>query len=350
MQRTRLVIAGAAASLLLAMSVGSVALAAGGGTGGTLEGPTWVLNSYAVAGVMTDVPTTVYADAVFTAATVNGSGGCNVFNGSYTASGAALTFGPLATTMMACPAPQSTVESAYLAALAKSATYTATAAALTIYDATGAEILAYDAASPTAITGHTWHVTGYNNGKQAVVSVIADTDPTAVFGTDGQVTGNATCNSYFGPYTTTGSTIKIGPLGSTLMACPTTAQQEQETQYLAALQAATTFEVRGLNLEMRDASGAIQATFAARAVEPTPSAAPSAAPSVEPTTAPSNAPTTEPTMAPSNAPGTMSPTPPPTSTTGGGQGGGPTTSLLLVAVGALVAVSILGARRALRDR
>jgi heat shock protein HslJ len=334
MRRTRIATGVATATLMLVLGTSSAVLAAGG-TGGTLEGHTWVLQTYAVAGTATSVPSTVTVDATFIGGRVSGTGGCNVYGGSYTASGASLTFGPLVSTMMACGDPKDAVEQAYLAALAKSATYTATATALTIYDAAGAEILSYAAAAPASITGHTWHLRAYNNGKNAVVGVIDGTDPTAVFGTDGQVTGNATCNSYFGPYTITGASLKIGPLGSTLMACPTTAQQDQESQFLIAMQAATTFNVQGLSLELRDNSGALQAQFAAPAVEPTP------LPTVEPTTEP----TAEPTVEPETA-GT---TPPPTSTTGGTSGGG-STGILLVAVGALAAISLVGARRSLRDR
>jgi heat shock protein HslJ len=266
MNRSRLAIGAVTAMLLLsACSSGSGATAAPkGGTGGTLEGPTWVLKSYDATGKMTDVPQDVYADAAFKGGTVNGSGGCNVFSGSYTASGSALTIGPLATTMMSCEPAKNDVETAYLAALGKSATYTATADTLTIYDSAGTEILLYNAGSPNAITGVTWHVLSYNNGKQAVVSVINGTDPTAVFGTDGTVSGNGTCNNYHGPYSTKDDTIKIGPLASTLMACADPAQQDQETQYLVALQSAATFQVKGKHLEMRTADGAIAAEFESR--------------------------------------------------------------------------------------
>jgi len=345
MRRTRTAVGVAAATLLLIVATGSAALAASGGTGGTLEGPTWVLKSYATGGAMTDVPSAVYASAAFKGGAVNGSAGCNVFSGSYTASGAALTFGPLATTMMACPSPQDTVEAAYLAALGKSATYTATADTLTIYDAAGAEILLYKAGVSAGITGITWHLRAYNNGKQAVVGVISGTDPTAVFGTDGQVSGAATCNTYFGPYTATGDTIKIGPLGSTLMACPDTAQQDQETQYLAALQNAATYQVQGLSLEMRDASGAMQAEFAGVAIA-VPASTSTPAPTVAPT--PTVAPATaEPSTA---APVTEQPTVPPTSTSGSAQGGGVPFGLLLLVAGAFLMTAFIDPLRRLRAR
>jgi heat shock protein HslJ len=49
--------------------------------------------------------------------TVSGSAACNTFNGTYTMDGSAITFGPLATTRMACPDDVMAVEDAYLDAL-----------------------------------------------------------------------------------------------------------------------------------------------------------------------------------------------------------------------------------------
>jgi hypothetical protein len=40
-------------------------------------------------------------------------------------------------------------------------------------------------------------VTGYNNGKQAVVSVVIGSELTADFKADGNLGGSAGCNSYF---------------------------------------------------------------------------------------------------------------------------------------------------------
>jgi putative lipoprotein len=50
---------------------------------------------------------------------VSGSGGCNRLTGSFDAIGRELRFGPLATTLMACPEPVMQREAAFLAALAK---------------------------------------------------------------------------------------------------------------------------------------------------------------------------------------------------------------------------------------
>jgi heat shock protein HslJ len=57
--------------------------------------------------------------------TVTGTTGCNTFNGQVTIDGSTLSFGPLATTRMACVDPAaSTQEQAFLAALEDVTAYT----------------------------------------------------------------------------------------------------------------------------------------------------------------------------------------------------------------------------------
>ena len=71
--------------------------------------------------------------------------------------------------------------------------------------------------------------------------VIDRVQATLTFPETGKVAGNGSCNRFFGPSEMSGDHIKIGPLGSTRMACPE-AVMKQETKYLAALQAANHFE------------------------------------------------------------------------------------------------------------
>lgn len=257
-------------SLIIGLVIGALALAgcsaAGGGTGGTLTGVTWALTSYTADGTQTAVPADVIADATFGEdGSLSGSGGCNRFTGSYTQDGAKLTIGPVASTQMFCEGPGSDVESAYLPSLSETSTFTASAEKLTLYDAAGTAILEFAAAQPGELGGVTWHATGINNGKEAVVSVAAGTDPTAIYdAATGTVTGNAGCNTFNGPAVVDGTAVTIGPLMSTKMACADELATTQEFEYLNALQAATTWEVRGTTLELRDDSGALQVMFEAR--------------------------------------------------------------------------------------
>ena len=57
----------------------------------------------------------------------------------------------------------------------------------------------------------------------------------------GKVAGNGSCNRFFGSAEISGNNINLGPLASSRMACPE-AVMNQETKYLAALQAAERFE------------------------------------------------------------------------------------------------------------
>lgn len=59
------------------------------------------------------------------------------------------------------------------------------------------------------------------------------------FGADGKITGNGGCNRFFGTYTQDGNMLKVGPLGSTKMAC---ANLRQEQAFFEILNTARTIE------------------------------------------------------------------------------------------------------------
>ena len=132
---------------------------------------------------------------------------------------------------------------------------------LTLAGADGKTLASYKAQSQD-LAGTNWEVVGYNNGKQAVTSVLLNTTITASFGKDGNLTGNAGCNDYNGPYKVDGNKVTIGPLASTMKFCNDPAGvMDQESQYLAALQSAATYLMEGNVLELRTADGALAADF-----------------------------------------------------------------------------------------
>lgn len=61
----------------------------------------------------------------------------------------------------------------------------------------------------------------------------------------GQVSGNAGCNSFNGPYQVENGSLTFGPLASTLRACADENITQQEMAYLEAFQTASRFEVSG---------------------------------------------------------------------------------------------------------
>jgi heat shock protein HslJ len=192
---------------------------------------------------------------------VSGNSGCNNYSGGFETSGNALKVGPLASTQMACDQPAGVMdqEQQYLAALQNSATYEIAGDTLTIRDASGAMQVVAKASVPTGLSGTSWQVINYNNGKQAVVSLLNGSEISLNFGTDGRLSGNSGCNTYNGGFEANSNALKVGPLVSTQKACDQPAGvMEQEQQYLAALQNSATYEIAGDTLTIRDASGAMQ--------------------------------------------------------------------------------------------
>ena len=231
-----------------------------------LTGTYWTLGSYADAdGNMADLLPETEVTAVFGEdGSLSGSSGCNNYNTSYQVDGNKITINEMiAATMMACPEPIMAQETAYLANLPAAATFEIVGDTLTLMDASGNQIAVFTAQQPVTLVGTNWEVLNYNNGKEAVVTVINGTKITAVFGENGMVSGNASCNTYNAPYEVDGSSITIGIGMTTMMACPGDGVMEQETAYLAALTTAATYSIQGDVLELRTADGALAVSYVA---------------------------------------------------------------------------------------
>lgn len=219
-------------------------------TSNDLAGTNWVLgtlnNELAISG------TNAYLQ-FGTDGTVTGSDGCNQLNTTYTQDGSNLTFGESgASTMMACPEPVMEQATAFTTALADTTNF-----AMTDYDLflmNGEEVLATFIVNSSDLADTAWEVVNYNNGRDAVVSLVLGTEISANFGVEGDLTGNAGCNQYFTSYTTSGDTIEIGAIGSSMRFCSEPlGVMEQEAEYLAALESAATYSIQGDMLQMRTA-------------------------------------------------------------------------------------------------
>jgi heat shock protein HslJ len=198
---------------------------------------------------------------------MGGSAGCNSYATSYEVAGDRISFSPVAVTMMMCPDPAvMDQEGAYLAALESVVAFSIEGRQLSLTDAQGQVVLAYSVREPTPLVGTTWQMTFYNNGKGGFTSALLGTEVTAVFGEDGSLTGSAGCNRYTAGYEIDGDSISIGPAASTRMFCPEPeGVMEQEAAYLATLQSAATYAIRGDNLELWNAEGARLASYVAKA-------------------------------------------------------------------------------------
>jgi len=73
-------------------------------------------------------------------------------------------------------------------------------------------------------------------------AIVAKTQPTMHFGDDGKISGNGSCNRYFGPYALTGEGLKISDLASSMMACEQPLM-DQEAVLLRGLRETTRFDI-----------------------------------------------------------------------------------------------------------
>jgi heat shock protein HslJ len=203
-----------------------------------LEGTAWVLGTDAlgVQGVDEFTPT-----ALFSGGTISGNAGCNGYSGSYSVSGGTMMIGNVLGTQMSCGPVADAVETAYLARLGKVTSFNINGTTLTLSDAAGTALLKFSVSTATLVGN--WNINAYlQTSGQAFSSVVNGSNPTAVFGSDGSLSGNTGCNTFTGTYQTKGDTITVSPLASTRKACPPDLAG-QEAGILAGFQTAIRFEV-----------------------------------------------------------------------------------------------------------
>lgn len=80
-----------------------------------------------------------------------------------------------------------------------------------------------------------------------------DIEQFVAFKSDGEIIGHGGCNQFFGQYTQTGETLKIGALASTKKYCADV--MEAETAFLRKLQDTRRAEATHLQLKLYDADG-----------------------------------------------------------------------------------------------
>ena len=201
--------------------------------------------------------------------TLSGFDGCNSYRGSYSVSGSRLHLsGEMTATLAACPEPVERQAGAFKRALHSAVSFVIDDRRLQLLDANAQVVAVFEAVSLT-LAGTAWDVVGYNNGKQAVVSVLRGSRIDLFFGTDGQVTGSAGCNRYFAPYQETDGHIVVRQPAATRRFCAEpSAIMQQEQDYLAALQDAKRVQLDGDRLTLRTQEGAIAVSLSRRPAAP----------------------------------------------------------------------------------
>ncbi len=222
-----------------------------------LRGTNWVLTDQVSIGTPLDG---VAVNAVFAAKHVSGTSGCNGYTSSYTTDGARMTIrNDGVSTLIACEGAAGKVEPKYLDALSRVGRWRITGSTLTLSTRAGRRLLVYRASVGAQALRGSWEVTGLYTGN-AISSPVEGSALSLVF-TANEVSGDSGCNTYSGPFETTGTdVITLGPFRSTLRACADEAVSTQEQQYLTALDLAKTYQVTGNQLTLFRAGGTIAVT------------------------------------------------------------------------------------------
>jgi heat shock protein HslJ len=238
------------ATLTLAPMLGALSAMASN----DLDNTAWTLAELPGHPALTDRPATLR----FSEGRAQGTDGCNRYTAPYEAiEGSFRVSGSIAGTRMACPEPVMNQAEAFLAALTKARDARVEDGGLVLVDDAGTVLAAF-AAHNQVLAGTTWQVTGYNNGKQAVVSVLHDTKLTLTFSPEGKVAGSAGCNRFTGTYSVDSEKVTIANLAATRKLCTGPDKvMEQELAFLEALGATAVARIEGDRLELRSAVGAL---------------------------------------------------------------------------------------------
>ena len=197
---------------------------------------------------------------------IAGNAGINNYFASYEADGDAL-FGVVGSTMMAGPEDAMMQETTYLTLLNETASFSLEGDELTLYDSDGNALLVFEKVVPPApmpLTGTTWTLDSYNNGNEAVISVITGTEITLTLDEDGEIAGSAGCNMYFASYEAGDNAISFGIVGATEVYCDEpVGTMAQEAIYFRLLESAAGYDIEGDSLTIQDSSGETILTFTA---------------------------------------------------------------------------------------
>lgn len=224
-----------------------------------LDGTAWVLASVPGHELVPGSIVTLRFDA----GRATGVDGCNRYVTTYSTDGSRLqVLGNGAVTQMACPRPVMLQAVVFMKALADAQSYRIEGGQLQLLGAQG-EVLATFAPQSQDVAGTSWQVTGYNNGKAAVVGVLEGTRVTTAFAADGKVSGSAGCNNYMGTYAQSGPSLKFGPTATTRKTCARPeGVMDQEQRFLKSLESVATGRQEGDRLELRTADGALAVSLA----------------------------------------------------------------------------------------
>ena len=263
-----------AVTLLVLLSLASVGLVSGCGGSGEEQDPKalmanpWQVTKYVdvngrlVPPLATEKPGAVGLTIEFTTPTkLAGNSGINKYGGSYAAKkDGSIEIGPLASTMMAGTPEMMGQEDAFLSALERAASYQLENGGLTLADDEGKTLVRARPAEVPELERTDWVCTGYNNGQEAFVSIVADTEITARF-EEGVLSGSAGVNNYNGKYTVDGTKLSIDSAIASTMIAGEPEAMDQESAYLATLPDVVAYKIQDNILTLYGAGGLRLVTY-----------------------------------------------------------------------------------------
>jgi heat shock protein HslJ len=215
----------------------------------------WTLVAYGDPANPTVVKGVTSLTAQFAAdGSLSGFGGCNNYSGPYQAgTDGTMKIGPLATTAMAC-AEGMDQETAFLNALQTASSFSfSSQGQLQIKYVAGKEQVMVFAIGQKPLNSTNWVLISMGDPKSPQ-PVPAGSMITAVFASDGTLSGSGGCNQYNSTYTLQDDQMTIGPVASTQMACATGMDAEQA--YFQALGTVQKYNILNQRLTLTYNQGA----------------------------------------------------------------------------------------------
>lgn len=201
------------------------------------------------------------ATLAFAQGRASGSDGCNRFTVPYVSKAGELSWsGKPASTRMACSPDAMDRGDAFMRALTGASGYRVVDGNLQLLSGDGT-VRATFTPQARSLAGTSWRATAINDGKGAVASLVADSEVTLEFGSEGQASGSAGCNRFTSAYRAEGESLSFQSTAATRRMCGAAGLMEQEQAYLNALRSVALARREGDRLELRTAGGALAAIF-----------------------------------------------------------------------------------------
>jgi heat shock protein HslJ len=234
-----------------------------------LTGTTWYLVAFNQAGGTKSVLPGTEITAFFdNQGTVYGSAGCNQYTAGYQVTLNSMSIQAPASTKMSCSSPAGimTQETGYLTNLQGAAGYTIANGMLTIKDSNGRDLLTYattppNVMTPAPLTGTTWYLTSIVDSSGTIWTPVSGTPVSALFLSDGKLSGSGGCNQYSTTYTLSGNTLSISPtFARTTMYCADNVMLLENT-YLSLLPQMKVYLINGNQLTLSDGTGKVSMLY-----------------------------------------------------------------------------------------